>query len=115
MAKRPLNPPPMAADALRVLGGQIRQARHTRRWTAKDLASRVGVSEATILAAESGRPGTAAGTLFHAAVLVGVPLFGVEDRAEMARMRVRGEERLALIPSRVRHVEPEGDPDALNF
>jgi hypothetical protein len=34
--------------------------------------------------------------------LVGVPLFGIEDRAEIAIRRQRGEEMLALLPSRVR-------------
>ncbi len=34
--------------------------------------------------------------------LVGVPIFGIEDRAELAIRRHRGEEMLALLPSRVR-------------
>ena len=38
--------------------------------------------------------------------LVGVPLFGIEDRSELAIRRRRGEEMLALLPSRVR--KPKG-------
>ena len=38
--------------------------------------------------------------------LVGVPIFGIEDRSELAIRRRRGEEMLALLPSRVRR--PKG-------
>lgn len=79
--------------------------------TAAELAARVGVSERTILAAEAGAPGTAIGTVLTAAVFAGVPLFGVTDRAELARMRLRGEERLALLPSRVYHLRGDDDDD----
>lgn len=112
MAKATVALMPAAKDALAVLGQQIRLQRHTRGWTAGDLAERAGVSAKTILAIEAGAPGTAIGTVLNAATLVGVPLFGVEDKAELARMRSRGEERLALIPSRVYHrrsVEPDAD------
>ncbi len=93
---------PETADALAVLGNQIRTARHERGWTAAQLAERLRVSVPTVLALERGAPGTAIGTVFNAAVLAGVPLFGVEDRVELTKMRRRGEERLALIGQRVR-------------
>lgn len=91
-----------AQDAAAVLGVQIRTARHERGWTAKRLAAAIYVSERTVLALESGAGGTAIGTVFNAAAVLGVPLFGAEDRAELARMRRRGEDRLALIGQRVR-------------
>ncbi len=112
MAKTPVTTMPAARDALATLGSQIRLARHDRGWTAADLAARIGVSPRTILAVEAGAPGTAVGTVFNAAVMTGVALFGVEDKAELTRMRHRGEERLALIPSRVyrgRGGEPAAD------
>lgn len=102
MAKRQVIPQPQTLDAARTLGAQIRMARHERGWTAADLAARIGVSARTIQALEAGSPSTAIGTVFNAAVMVGVPLFGVEDSYELARMRRRGEERLALIGHRVR-------------
>lgn len=102
MAKRQVVPQPQTLDAARTLGAQIRMARHERGWTAADLAARIGVSARTIQALEAGSPSTAIGTVFNAAVMVGVPLFGVEDSYELARMRRRGEERLALIGHRVR-------------
>ncbi|MEI2779426.1 MAG: helix-turn-helix domain-containing protein [Tetrasphaera sp.] len=111
MPRRTIAPLPEANEALRILGSQIRQARHGRRWTAADLAARLGVSQPTVLALEAGAPGTAIGTVLNAAVLTGVPLFGTEDRAELARMRRRGEERLALIGSRVRPEKVDEDYD----
>ena len=113
MARRSISVPAPARDALGVLGGQIRFARHQRGWTVAELAERIGVSAPTVIAIESGAPGTAIGTVLTAATLVGVPLFGVEDRDELARMRRRGEERLALIGSRVRSGsdDSEGDDD----
>lgn len=101
----------MARDAARVLGQQIRFARQARGWTASELAAKCGISPKTLSAVEAGAPGTAIGTVLDVAVTVGVPLFGIEDPAELARMRRRGEERLALIPSRV--YRPRNDvPDA---
>lgn len=44
----------------------------------------------------------AIGTVLRAAVLLRIPLFGTDDPAELARIRLRGEERLELLPSRVR-------------
>ncbi|WP_280415876.1 helix-turn-helix domain-containing protein [Nocardia carnea] len=103
MARRPISLRPASADALAVLGTQIRTARHERNWTAAELADRTGISVRTVLDIESGKPGVAIGNVFNAATTAGVALFGVEDREELARIRRRGEERLALLPRRVRH------------
>lgn len=112
MSKRTVVPLRATTDALSTLGAQIRLARHARRWTAADLATKIGVSERTVLALESGAPGTSIGTVFNAAVMAGVPLFGTDDRAELARMRYTGEQQLALIKSRVYHPRrPDTDDD----
>ncbi len=102
MAKRTVELRPHVQDALDVWGQLIRRGRLERGWTAKDLAARGNISEQTVLAAESGHRGTSVGTMMDLADLVGVPLFGIEDRAEIAIRRQRGEEMLALLPSRVR-------------
>lgn len=101
LPKRTVPLRPHVQDALTVWGQLIRTARADRGWTAKDLAGRANVSEQTVLAAESGVRGTAVGTMMDLADLVGVPLFGIENRSELAIRRQRGEEMLALIPSRV--------------
>lgn len=117
MAKRVIAPTRAATDALVVLGSQLRLARHQRNWTAEDLGERVGVGPRTITAMERGAPGVAIGTVFSVATVLGVPLFGAEDD-ELARMRRRGEERIALIPSREhqpRSTSADGGRDALDF
>lgn len=102
MAKRSVPLRPHVQDALIVWGQLIRRGRLDRTWTAKDLAARANVSEQTVLSAEAGNRGTAVGTMMDLSDLVGVPVFGIEDRAEIAIRRQRGEEMLALLPSRVR-------------
>lgn len=106
MAKRTVPLRPHVQDALSVWGQLIRRGRLDRAWTAKDLAARANVSERTVLSAEAGHRGTAVGTMMDLADLVGIPIFGIEDRSEIAIRRQRGEEMLALLPSRVRR--PQG-------
>lgn len=106
MAKRTVPLRPHVQDALSVWGQLIRRGRLDRAWTAKDLAARANVSEQTVLSAEAGNRGTSVGTMMDLADLVGIPIFGIEDRSEIAIRRQRGEEMLALLPSRVRR--PKG-------
>ncbi|MCY7289449.1 MAG: helix-turn-helix domain-containing protein [Cryobacterium sp.] len=111
MAKRTVSLRPHVQDALVVWGQLIRRGRLDRAWTAADLAARANVSEQTVYSAEAGNRGTAVGTMMDLADLVGVPIFGVEDRAELAIRRQRGEEMLALLPSRVRRPKSGSDDD----
>lgn len=97
--RRPMTP--AAREAARLLGALVRQGRHDRRWTQRDLAERVGVSEVTLGKVERGDPGVALGTALEAAALVGVPLFGAEA-SEVRASREQVEGRLALLPSSVR-------------
>ncbi|CPV71119.1 helix-turn-helix domain-containing protein [Mycobacteroides abscessus] len=116
MAKRAVAPTRAATDALMVLGTQIRAARHDKNWTAAELGMRIGADPRTITAIERGAPGVSIGTVFSAASVLGVRLFGADDD-EMARLRRRGEERIALIPTREykpRSMESDAD-DALDF
>ena len=117
MARRRIAPTRAAGDALAVLGTQIRLARHAKNWTAEDLGSRIGAGARTITAIERGAPGVAIGTVLSAAAVLGVPLFGA-DSDELARLRRRGEERVALLPSREyqpRSTSSGGDDAALDF
>lgn len=117
MPKRPIAPTRAASDALAVLGSQIRLGRHERNWKAADLGARIGVGPRTITAIERGAPGTAVGTVFSAASVLGISLFGA-DAHELTLLRRRGEERVALIPSREYQPRPtaeDGDDDALDF
>lgn len=96
---RPLSP--LAREAAKLLGGSVRLERRRRRWTVAELAERAGVSEATMLKVERGDPGVRLGTAFEAAALVGVPLFA-EDDSRRALEAARLDDRLAVLPRRVR-------------
>ena len=97
-------------DALTVLGQQIAAARRERQRTAADVAERAGVSRTTLSKVEHGDPSVAIGTVFEIATLLGVPLFAA-TRDELARLAARGQERLALLPERVREPRVEIDDD----
>ena len=92
-----------AADAARILGVQVRVARHIRRWTAKELGEKSGVSERTVLQVENGSPNVSLGNAFNVAAVIGVPLFDIVDRETLARVRVSMEAALTLIPSNTRN------------
>ncbi len=111
MARKRVSPRRGAADAAVVLGQQIKVARLARKWTAAELAARVGVDRRTVAAIEAGDPGVSIGNAFNAADIVGVPLFGAEDRAELARLRREGRDRLALLPTRVDKPRKKTEPD----
>ncbi len=106
---------PAADDAVQVLGQQVRQARIVKGWTAAQLASAAGVSARTVSSIETGSPAVSIGNVLNVAVIAGVALYGVTDQAELTRMRLRGEERLALLPVRVRAAGTKGDDDGLDF
>ena len=89
-------------DAATVLGQQVAQARRERRLTQEELAERAGVTPFTVSKVERGDPTVALGTAFEVARLVGVPLFGVDDRATMDGLARQGRDRLTLLPARVR-------------
>ena len=92
---------PLALEAAKLLGANVRLRRQQRRWTVAELAERVGVSEATMLKVEHGAPGVRLGIALEAAALVGVTLFD-EDGSRRALEAARVEDRLALLPQRVR-------------
>lgn len=92
---------PQAQDAVRVLGLEVARARRARRWSQAELAERAGVSRETVRKVEHGGSAVAIGTAFDLAALVGVELFGASP-GELPLLVRRGEERLAVLPSRVR-------------
>jgi transcriptional regulator with XRE-family HTH domain len=88
-------------ETARHVGDRVRLGRVDRRWTAQELADRLGVSRATIRKIESGDPTVGLGVAIEACVLVGAPLLaGDEER----RPRDRGGDvaRSAVAPQRVR-------------
>ena len=105
---------PAAVDAARILGQQIRLARHKRNWTATELADRAGVSARTVTAIEKGSAAVSIGNALNVAAAVGVPLFGSDGTERLAAERRIGDDKLALIPARVYH-RSGGDHVDLDF
>jgi transcriptional regulator with XRE-family HTH domain len=97
-------------DAVRVLGLEIARARRAKRWTINELAERAGVSRITVRGVEAGTPTVAIGTVFELATLLGIDLFGAGP-AELPELLIRGRERLALLPARVRQSSTPIDDD----
>ena len=115
MGRRAIAMTPAAAEAARLLGAQIRLARHDRRWSAAELAERAGVSQRTVLAVEAGKPEPSIGNALNLAALVGVELFSQSDPTQIALARRRAEERLALLPARVRKLNDKDDDGHYDF
>jgi transcriptional regulator with XRE-family HTH domain len=92
---------PLTKEAARLLGARIQLGRKERRWTLRQLAERVGITEGTLRKIEQGDLSVSLGAGLEAAVLVGVPLFDRDpDRRALEAGRV--EDRLALLPARTR-------------
>lgn len=104
---------PVTTHALKTLGTQIAVARRELGWTASDLAERLGVTTQLVSRIEHGAPSTAIGTVFEAAVLCRIPLFGIDvnDVRAMSNVAENQRLRLALLPSRVRRRSMEVDND----
>lgn len=72
--------------------------------TEEDLAGRAGISRRTLQKIERGDLKCEIGLVFEVANLVGVNLFGDEGNANISRNISRVEDKLALLPKRVRRV-----------
>jgi transcriptional regulator with XRE-family HTH domain len=105
---------PVARDALRTLGQEVRIARTAKRWTAAKLAEAAGVSAATVSKIENGLPAVAVGNVLNVAAIAGVRLFSYDDPTDIALRRRRGEDLIGLLPGRVR-AEKASSEDELDF
>lgn len=92
---------PVSRNAALYLGQQIKLARKTRRMTEAMLAERCGISRSTVRAMERGSLTVQIGLVFEAATIVGVRLFGL-DRSELVASNERMDDRIALLPTRIR-------------
>jgi len=101
---------PHTLEATQLLGLEVARGRRDRRWTLADLAARSGVSVATLRKVERGDPTVGLGTAFEVAVLVGVRLFDV-DHGDLGAQVARSEERLAVLPQRIRQTNDQVKDD----
>lgn len=86
----------------------MRLARLQRRWTADELAERIGAHRETVAKIERGDPTVGLGVAFEAASLLGVVLFDPDDDRRAIELR-RISDQLALLPQRAR--APRVDDD----
>lgn len=99
---------PRTREAASLLGARIRMGRRERRWTMEELAERVGIGVVTMRKIEQGDPSVGLGLTFEAASLTGVALFH-EEASRFSLERARVEDRLALLPRRIRKLPVDDD------
>lgn len=110
MPRRPHDFSPTAAEAARLLGGQIRVGRRERRWSEAELGERVGVSRVTIAKVERGDLTVGLGAAFESAAVLGLPLFHADpERRSVEASRIA--DRLAVLPERPRRTAAVIDDD----
>jgi transcriptional regulator with XRE-family HTH domain len=90
-----------ALEALLLLGQRIRAARIERKLTMDETSTRAGISRALLRRIENGDPGSAIGSAFEVAAVVGVSLFE-PDRNRLTSQLHHATERLALLPATAR-------------
>lgn len=76
-----------------------------------DLAGRAGITRRTLQRIERGDPKCAIGLFFELAVLVGVKLFETDDRSTFATHLDYVNNKLAVLPSRIRASAIKVDDD----
>jgi len=101
---------PQTTALVKVLGLEIARARRLRRWSQEELAQRAGISALTLSSIERGATTVAVGTVFEVAHLVGLDLLGARPD-EVPDLVSRSQDRLALLPTRVRSREDDGIDD----
>ena len=88
-------------ETMILLASQIRLNRTEKGMTAGEVATRAGVSRGLVQRIEKGDPGCRIGAVLEVAHIVGVPLFS-EDPSERKRYIKQTEDKLTLLPARVR-------------
>ncbi|HEY6145412.1 MAG TPA: helix-turn-helix transcriptional regulator [Solirubrobacterales bacterium] len=106
--KRTRTHSPCTLEAAALLGNRIRIGRRERRWTMEELAERVGIGVVTMRKIERGDPSVGLGLAFEAAGVTGVALFH-EEALPFSLERARVEDRLAVLPRRVRKPVVDND------
>ena len=95
---------------LKVLADMIAAARKERKMSQSELAHRLGVSRQTVRAIEQGASTVAIGTVFEAAVIVGIPLLA-EDKRELDQLATSIAALTRVLPKRGRSRSQVVDDD----
>ena len=95
---------------LKVLADMIAAARKERKMSQSELAHRLGVSRQTVRAIEQGSSTVAIGTVFEAAVIVGIPLLA-EDKRDLDQIAASIAALTRILPKRGRSRSQVVDDD----
>lgn len=96
--------------SLKTLAAMIAAARKERNMSQEELAQRLGVSRVTVRAIENGSASVAVGTVFEAAVTVGIPLLA-EDSRDLERVATSIAAITSVLPERARRKPKPADDD----
>jgi transcriptional regulator with XRE-family HTH domain len=99
-----------AIEAAFLLGQQIKLGRKERQWSEQNLATRAGISRATLQKIEAGEMSPSIGLVFEVAALVGVPLFEQDSRALATSIELT-QSKIALLPKRIKTKTKPVDDD----
>lgn len=97
-------------EAVRLLGKQIRLERRRKKWSEQNLAERAGISRATLQKIEKGDMSCSIGLVFETAALVGLA-FVEEDASHLITRQEQVDDKLALLPKRIRKQAVTVDDD----
>ncbi|QRV02149.1 helix-turn-helix domain-containing protein [Arcanobacterium phocisimile] len=106
MGRTQIEPNAYVEDVLLIIGNNVRIARANNQWTQAELAQRAHCSTRTIASIEAGSPTTAIAIVLRVLQVLRIPIFGEELPQKIAEMRARSGEHVALLPERIRRVEP---------
>jgi len=96
--------------ATELLGKSIQLARKEHKWSGHALAERAGISRGTLAKIEKGDLRCEIGLVFELASIVGIKLFDA-DETRLTQLIVQSDEKIALLPRRVRTLEVLVDDD----
>lgn len=97
-------------EAIKLLAGRIKATRLERGITVQELAERAGISRDLLRRIEKGDPVCGIGVVFEVAALLGLMLFQ-SDYDDLLLKNKMVEDKLALLPSRIRKTKVDIDDD----
>lgn len=97
-------------EAVQLLANLIKEARLMRKITTIELAERAGISRSLLNRIENGDLACGIGVVFEVASILEIPLFQA-DYSELAVKNKALQDKLTLLPNRIRKSKVEVDDD----
>jgi len=97
-------------EVLKYLAKQIKTARIERKMTTSELSERAHISRGLLSRIEAGEPSCSIGVVFEIAHILGISLFQ-SDLDQILQQNKIAQDKLTLLPSRIRSVSIKVDDD----